>query len=139
MSSLRPLRRSGRGDATVGGGGDATIGGSGESAVVSPVRWRRKRGASSTLKLFLRTRGVATGRLCTGAFPCDATRGSREVGGLAAFASGFGADIVRGIGAFAWLDPGARGVPGREDGFGRGALTVPPCRCAALRAVDGRC
>jgi hypothetical protein len=104
MSSLRPLRRSGRGDATVGGGGDATIGGSGESAVVSPVRWRRKRGTSSTLKLFLRTRGVATGRLCTGALPCDATRGSRAAGGLAAFASGFGADIVRGIGAFAWLE-----------------------------------
>jgi hypothetical protein len=61
------------------------------------VRWRCKRGTSSTLKLFLRTRGVATGRLYTGALPCDA-------GGLAAFASGFGADIVRGIGAFAWLE-----------------------------------
>ena len=101
IPSLRPLRRSGRGDATVGGGGggDATVGGSGESAAVSPVRCRVRRGASNTLphsKLFLRTRGVATVRLWTGALPCEATRGSRAVA--------FGTELVRGIGAFASLE-----------------------------------
>ena len=76
------------------------VGESGESAAVSPVRWRVRRGASNALphsKLFLRTRGLATVRPWTGALPCDATRGSRAGAGRAAFANGFGADLVRGI------------------------------------------
>tara|TARA_B100000795_G_scaffold248520_1_gene215442 strand:- start:1137 stop:1355 length:219 start_codon:yes stop_codon:yes gene_type:complete len=71
------------------------------------VRWRVRRGATSNTlphsKLFLRTRGVATARLWTGALPCDATRGSRAVAGRA-FANGFGADLVRGNAAFVWWE-----------------------------------
>ena len=36
--------------------------------------------------------------------PCDATRGRSAVAGLAAFENAFGADLVRGIGACAWLE-----------------------------------